>query len=301
MSRPFAFKEVGALFRYTASVRIGVRVVAVLLMLGALTGIWSLRGRSMAHYLGTQTYEDIYYLPPPQWLQVMSLGHRCALADLIWLRALIYFGDEFENRGAVKHVFNYGESMLALDPDFRRVYQWVGVAGVYTPTGSPPEFIERAIDVLRRGVERFPDDGELAWDAGATITYELLPKLAKDDPSRERLSAEGNEYMMAAARLGAGPEWLVITNASSLRKLGERDRELRHLEEMYAIIRDPTVRAQIEKRLSQLRDQAYAEAFRNANEEFEQRRREEFPYLPSTLYFFVADPIETTAGLEDAS
>jgi hypothetical protein len=106
--------------------------------------------------------------------------------------------------------------------------------------------------------------------------------------------------MMAAARLGAGPAWLVLTNAKSLRKLGQKDRELRHLEEMYAVIRNPEVKAQIERRISHLRDQAYAEAFRRANEEFEQRRLEEFPYMPSALYFFVADPIETTVGLEDA-
>ena len=270
-------------------------------MIGIVAGAWSLRGRAMDHYLSMQAYEDIYYLPPPEWLQVMSLGHRHALADLIWLRALIYFGEEFENRGAVKHVFNYGESMLALDPDFQRVYRWIGVAGVYTPTGSPREFIERAIDVLRRGVERFPDDGDLAWDAGATITYELLPNLPKDDPDRARLESDGNDYMRAAARLGAGPAWLVLTNATSLRKLGKRERELRHLEEMYAVVRDPKVKAQIEIRLTQLRNREYAEAFRSANEEFELRRADAFPYMPSALYFFIADPIEHMIGLDDAS
>lgn len=274
-------------------------VVAIVLLVAALSGVWSLRTRSMEHFLGAQTYEDIYYLPPPNWLQVMSLGYRRALADLIWLRALVYFGDEFENRGAVKHVFDYGESMLALDPDFRRVYRWVGVAGVYTPTGSPPEFMGRALDVLRRGVERFPDDGELAWDAGATIIYELLPHLPKDDPEREALKLEGNEHLMAAARLGAGPDWLVITNATSLRKLGEKEQELRHLEEMYALVRDPKVKKQIEIRLAQLRSEAYAEAFRRANEEFEERRREEFPYMAPTLYLFVADPVRSSLGLED--
>ncbi len=279
----------------------GIRIIAFALLLTALTGVWSLRNRAMTQYLETQTYEDIYYLPPPDWLQVMSLGYPRALADLIWLRALIYFGDEFENKGAVKHVFNYGESMLALDPDFRRVYRWVGVAAVYTPAGSPTEFIERAIDVLRRGIERFPNDGQLAWDAGATIAYELLPNLPKDDPSRERLEAEANEHMMAAARLGAGPDWLVITNATALRKLGEKERELRHLEEMYALVRDPKVQAEIEVRLSQLRDEAYAEAFRRANEEFEQRRKDEFPYVPPTLYFFVADPIQSAISLGDPS
>ena len=106
--------------------------------------------------------------------------------------------------------------------------------------------------------------------------------------------------MMMAARLGAGPPWLVLTNASSLRKLGEKDLELRHLDAVYALVRDPTVKSQIEVRIAQLRDQAYAEAFRKANEEFEQRRLREFPYLPPTLYLLVADPIELSAGLEDA-
>ena len=277
------------------------KAVALLALLAVGAGIWSLRGRAMDRYLSTQAYEDIYYLPPPHWLEVMSLGYRRALADLIWLRALIYFGDEFENDGAVRHVFNYGESMLKLDPDFRRVYRWIGVAGVYTPKGSSNEFIERSIDVLRRGNERFPNDGELAWDAGATITYELLPRLGKEDPRYAQLELEGNEYMLAAARLGAGPPWLVLTNASALRELGETDRELRHLEEMYALVHDPDVKARIERRLRRLRDQAYAEAFRSVNEEFEERRLREFPYMPSTLYFFVADPIDATVGLDDAS
>lgn len=287
--------------RYDGDVKSWTRVALLLALVGVLTGVWSLRTRAMEQYLETQTYEDIYYLPPPQWLQVMSLGHRRALADLIWLRALIYFGDEFENQGAVRHVFDYGESMLALDPDFGRVYRWVGVAGIYTPTGSPPDVVRRAIDVLRRGVARFPDDGELAWDAGATIVYELLPQLDEDDPDRTQLLEEGNQHMMAAARLGAGPAWLVLTNAATLSKLGETDRELRHLEEMYAMIRDPKVRAQIENRLAILRDQAYSEAFRSANEEFEQRRLEEFPYMPPTLYFFVSDPVEAAITVDDAT
>ena len=70
---------------------------------------------------------------------------------------------------------------------------------------------------------------------------------------------------------------------------------------MYALVRDPGVKAEIETRLSQLRDEAYAEAFRRANEEFERRRQEEFPYMPSALYFFVADPIDASIGLGDPS
>ncbi len=273
--------------------------VALGLLVASAAGVWSLRDRAMTQYLETQTYEDIYYLPPPAWLQAMSLGYRRGLADLIWLRALVYFGDEFANRGAVKHVFNYGDSMLALDPDFERVYRWMGVAGVYTPEESPLEYIQRSVDVLREGTRRFPDNGKLAWDAGATIKYELLPRIDKDDPNRESLEFEASDHMMAAARLGEGPEWLVLNNATLLGKLGESEREQRHLEEMYAIVRDPAVKAQIEIRLSRLRSEAYAEAFRAANAEFEERRQEEFPYLPPGLYFFVADPVTVSLDASD--
>ncbi|MEM7434554.1 MAG: hypothetical protein AAF436_05330 [Myxococcota bacterium] len=274
------------------------RVVAIVGLVACLAGVWGLRGQAMNQYLETQRYEDIYYLPPPAWLQVMSLGHRRALADMIWLRALVYFGDEFANRGAVRHVFNYGDAMLTLDPDFERVYRWIGVAGVYTPEGSPVEFLERAVQVLRDGTDRFPDNGKLAWDAGATIAYELLPRLPKGHPSREALQLEANEHMMAAARLGEGPEWLVLNNATLLNKLGQSEREQRHLEEMYTVVRDPDVKLQIERRLSRLRDEAYADAFKNANREFEERRQADFPYMPSGLYFFVADPIESGGGLD---
>ena len=37
----------------------------------------------------------------PTGCGVFSLGHREALAGLIWLRALVYFGDELQHRGEV--------------------------------------------------------------------------------------------------------------------------------------------------------------------------------------------------------
>ena len=249
-----------------------------------------LRKRSMSHYLSTQTYEDIYYLPPPKWLGVMSLGYRRALADLIWMRALIYFGDEFRHRGLVRHVFNYGDAMLGLDPDFKRIYGWLGMAGIYTPNKTSDEFLNRGVEMLRRGADRYPEDGQLAWDAGATIMYELIPNLPKDDPQREELKLQANEYMMAAARLGATPDWLVLNNADLLGELGKADRELQHLQEMYTLVRDPLVKEQIKLRIAKLQSQTHADAFSQANTEFERKWQEDFPYIPPTLYFFLVEP-----------
>ncbi len=274
---------------YTMKRRVTLALLAALALGFALQ---PLRERSMSHYLSTQTYEDIYYLPPPEWLGVMSLGYRRALADLIWMRALIYFGDEFRHRGVVRHVFNYGDAMLALDPDFKRIYGWLGMASIYTPNKTSDEFLNRGVEMLRRGADRYPEDGQLAWDAGATIMYELIPNLPKDDPKREELKLEANEYMMAAARLGATPDWLVLNNADLLGELGKADRELQHLQEMYALVTDPNIKTQIELRIAKLQSQSDADAFSQANAEFERKWQQELPYVPPSLYFFLADPPE---------
>lgn len=246
----------------------------------------ALRVRAMDHFIETQTYEDIYYLPPPVWLQVFSLGHREALADLIFMKGLVYFGEEFEERGAVRHVFEYADAALALDPDFKRLYRWVGMAGMYRPLAPSPEDFRRSTDYLREAARRFPDDGEVAWDAGSTILYELVPYI-EDEEEEEALRFEALGYMQTAARLGAGPEWLAMANASAFRRLGQMDRALRQLEEVYSTVTDPTERRRIESRIRQLSGESHAAAFTRANDAMLAAHQADFPFLPYEFYLLV--------------
>lgn len=259
-------------------------LVAVGLLMCGL-GADALRTEASAHAAATESYEDIYYLPPPAWLPTLSLGHREALADLGWLQALIYFGVEFGQGGEIRHAFNYADAILILDPGFKRVYHWIGMAGMYRPGEVSVEDIERSVAYLERGTELFPDDGELAWDAGASLAYELVPRAAPED--RDALRARATEHMMVAARLGAGPDWLALVNATALQNLGELEQAARHLEEMYAAVEDESTRARIENRLNQLRSRAHTEALRLTLERFDAQRAVDFPYLPFELYLLV--------------
>jgi len=274
-------------------------LAAVLVILVA-AGARQLRTRAMGHYLETQRYEDIYYLPPAEWLPVFSLGHDEAAASLLWMRALIYYGDELIHEGKVEHVFDYTDGILELDPTFRRVYHWAGMSGMYYAGEIDVEDIRRAIHYLELGARRFPDDGEMAWDLGASLAYELAPRI--EDPEDERRVRQmGVEHMLTAARLGAGPDWLVLTNATELQRLGETEQAIRHLEEMYATVQSPELKREIEWQLRDLRSQAHAEAFRRAHEELEQRRRRDFPYLPTALYQLVGPrpPVEMEGPIPD--
>jgi hypothetical protein len=256
------------------------------------------RRHGEAHFLGTQRYEDVYYLPPTVWLGVFSLGHREALADLIWLRSLIYFGDELIHRGEVQNLYNYADAMLFLDPYFKRVYPWISSCALYRTGTVTEKDARKAIDYLERGVQLFPDDGELAWTLGADYLYEL-PPLMHDRAQLVEAKRRGLEHLKVAALRGAGPPWLALSTATELGKLGQREQEIAHLGEVYAQVSDPAMRREIEQRLSELRTASYAEALRRTSDELELARKRDFPYLSQGLYLLTGPrpPFDGTALL----
>lgn len=262
-----------------------------------------LRLHASHHFDATQRYEDVYYVPPPDWLRVFSLGYDRALADLLWMRGLVYFGDEVKHGGGVRHALDYATAILTLDPQFKKVYHWAGTAGMYKPVergaeaGVTAEEAESAVDFLRRGAKEFPDDGELAWDLGASLLFELIP-MVSDPAKKERLRQEGVGHLQTAARLGGGPAWLALTNATQLQRLGQQEQAIRHLEEMYSLVRDEDVRRQIQIELQTLRNRSFAEALERTWIEFERRRLTHWPYVPAGLFLFIDEQKDMGHELE---
>ncbi len=247
-----------------------------------------LRETTMHRYLAAQTYEDVYYLPSPEALKGLSFGYRRALADLLWARALVYVGDEFRHRGDLENVFRYADALLALDPDFKRVYQWIGTVGLYRPVAPTVEEGLRTLSYLERAVQRFPDDGDLVWDLAATLSYEL-PSLTDDPALKENFRERGAQIMVKAAEMGAGPSWLALTNATQLERLGRTEQAIHHLEQIYPLT-DEETQQEILARLRALRASAQAERLRYFEEDLEERRMRSYPYLPTSLYVLVGEP-----------
>ncbi|MEM7608643.1 MAG: hypothetical protein AAF411_25085 [Myxococcota bacterium] len=259
--------------------------VAALLSALVLFGIRAFRVAAMDGYLETRSYEAIYYLPPPTWLEAFSLGHRRALADLIWMKGLVYVGDEFRESGGMDNVFRYADAMITLDPDFRRAYAWTGVAGLYRPVETTREDVDRTLEFLRAGVARFPNDGEMHWDLGTTIQYELVRLLEGEE--RDAAEAEATRHMTIALRFGAGPTYIALTNATRLIRQGELSAAIRHLEEVYPLVDDDVLREDIRARLTALRGEAAAESVSLDRREFEERWRADYPWLPASFYAIV--------------
>lgn len=241
----------------------------------------------------SQRYEDVYYLPPADWLPVISLGFRDALADLIWCKSLVYFGEQLGERGVLKFAFDYTDAVLALDPNFRAAYRWASVVALSRPTVSSVEDGMKGARYLERALELWPNDGQLHWDYGSLLRFQLAPLLSKG-PEKERLLWMAAPHLAAAASLGAGPPWLALNSSSLLERLGRNDQAIRHLEEVYGTVQDDATRRKIEERLADLRSQSFVEAIKAATAAFERSRLESYPYMGPGLFMLVGPKLNSS-------
>jgi tetratricopeptide (TPR) repeat protein len=263
--------------------------VVVLLALAA--GIRSTRLEAFTRHQQSQRYEEAYYLPPSEWLPLMSLGYRSAAADLLWCRTLIYIGEQFLRGGMQRHAGAYADAIITLDPGFKAPYGWPITVALYRPGDFVLKDVLDAVQYLRRAVKLWPNDGELAWDLGSTLRFEVVPHVG-DPALKEQLTREAADMLATAAVLGAGPPWLALNSSQLLTKLGKKEQAIRHLEEVYGTVQDEATKQEIAARLAALRSQTYSEAVRAANEQFEQERHRSFPYLPPSLFFVVGPRAE---------
>jgi hypothetical protein len=265
-----------------------VRRLAIILCfcLAAAATRW-LRLDAFADHQRAEHYEDVYYLPPAHWLPVMSLGYTSALADLLWCRTLVYFGEEIGVRGSVRHLFNYTDAVLALDPDFRAAYRWASTGILYRPVAATLEEGLQGAEYLRRAVARWPNDGELRWEFGSYLRFELAPMLKKDPSAKDRVLAESATHLHVAALKGAGPPWLALNNSTLLNRLGQKEQAIHQLEEVYATVNDDETRTAIRERIASLRSETYAAALGVAIEQFDRERATNFPYMEEDLFLLV--------------
>ena len=248
--------------------------------------------------------QDLLYLPPPGYLAPMSLGYREALADLIWLRAVIFAGDPERARN-VAWVMEYLEGIATLDPEFRRPYTWGSLALIYGGQVRPDRAIlDRSIALYRRGLERFPEDHELLFALGMLLINEQQSAEGYTDAEREAARSEGAELIRRAAAFGASP--LVRQLAATLVSQGGTDQlAIQFLETQLLQAEDDDHRRLLARKLAAAIGEAGFESLVELREEFERDQAAEFPYLPPDLYTLLREverrPVPTSSPTSSAT
>ncbi len=89
---------------------------------------------------------DIRYLPSDQMAKFLSFGYRELFADIIWVEALNYFGENLlkrENR-SYKYLPQYVSLIAALDRYFEYFYEWASTIFIYNWEPITSESVARS-------------------------------------------------------------------------------------------------------------------------------------------------------------
>jgi len=234
---------------------------------------------------------SIYLIPSPALTRVLAAGYTEAASDLAWVRTLIYFGEQAGIRGKFEHLHDHIDLVLALNPRFQRAYLWAGIVSIYGRSRITKESVENAIMYLKRGVEVFPDDGEMHYMLGFDLYFEL-PSFLRDDKgiSEEeirRVKLEGIKHFKAAILSGTRPEWLAGLVSTLLTRNGMVDLAIQSIEENLKYIEDPEAQKKLLARLQQLKGEREMSEYEKEVVGLQQRWAKDFPYLPLNMYLLV--------------
>jgi hypothetical protein len=236
--------------------------------------------------IALQPVEDDAHVevPAPQIARLLSLGYNELAADFMWVRTLIYYGDGMVKHNGMPDVEKLLALINTLDPRFRYPYVWGAHATTFRSAGAATQDEYRAsLAVLRRGVDAFPNDWEMSWILGIRLYFDVKT----DEEHEEAQKEEGAAWIEHAMHLPGAPANLSLLALSMRSALGQRDRQLEDLKEMWLTTDDDKVRAELKQRYAELVSSDAAAALEEARQQFVEEWQAEMPYVPPNFYVLV--------------
>jgi hypothetical protein len=179
--------------------RIGL---VILLGLLGLSALWTQIERVQLKYrraeaVRTMAPMEVHMLPPNEVLPWFSIGNRHFSADLLFVRAYMYFLEHLFSDRIYGWFDRYVDAITYLDPLNETVYLW---AARMVKLGQVIDnaALLRANSYAMKGLKHFPDDWRLYLELGFNLYFEME---TDDTVEKKRLQEEGTRYFSIAASL----------------------------------------------------------------------------------------------------
>lgn len=221
------------------------------LVLVCAAGIGWLQPRLTRSLKGVREIDDVSRVPPPKHIRAMTFGYHAAAADLLWASMIVEHGIRFVEKRPFHGIAQYLDGILALEPDYQLLYQFVDTLLVYKPGEvGTAEDARLARAYLERGTLARPYDPDIWLRYGQFIAF-LGPSFLTDEDEIEAWRRDGAFAMARAVELGAHPD-RSLAATSLLSKAGEKRAAVAALKRHYALADDPDTRHQILLKLQHL-------------------------------------------------
>lgn len=279
--------------------------ISLVVILCAALGVSRLRAPLIGKLDSVKTKNDVYALPPPKQLVVMSLGYRSALADLIFAHTLVASGLHVQERRLFEFAGSYLEAVNELDPKFAAPYRIAD--GMLTLQAKPvsQDVYRQTRRILERGMAELPFDQSLWALSGQFFAY-LGPSVFTDPKERDDWRLAGARAMARACELVGShdriPDQCVVA-AGMLLKAGVATAHRELIERMLNASDDPKVRATLQAFLAkamgnEMRDQSVAR-----REQFQAAWASDLPFVTRGAMLIVGPAWDAgiCAGLNDCA
>jgi len=272
-----------------------VRIAAVIAI--AAAGFTAARiTRHAANAVRPTAVVDRPYAPSPVAAPIISLGYREMAADLGFVRLMGYFPDPQSEPRATAAL---AEAIVALDPRFRRAYE-LGAIAMTDARRKPDQVLQlQAIALLERGGRLFPTNYRFPKLAGQIYIGDLE---TTDPVQRRTWNEKGALLLESASRKPGAPAEMGMLAVHMRTKLGQRDRAIENLRELFLVTTDTRARREILDRLAQLQLDAGGELAAELlaqRKRFERTWQAERPAVPATTYVQIGPRIAPGFDLAD--
>jgi tetratricopeptide (TPR) repeat protein len=271
----------------------GPTIAAVVALLASMLVIGLVRPRAAASVAAVREESDSYPLPPPDQLEVVSLGYRSAAADLIWAYVMVAQGLRLSQHRRFEHGERYFQSIFALEPTYRRPYLLLDTILTFGSTKGTPEDAWAARRLFEFGLAQRPTDAQLHVQAGSFMAYLAPGLLPESEHQAWRLA--GANLLLRAAELGAteATTWSGLAGVAVLNRNGQREAAIAYLERVFEINEDPAIRNEIARQLRGLKGEETLDRAQASARRFETAWRSDLPFISRPMMLLVgpaADP-----------
>jgi hypothetical protein len=283
--------------------RFNSTLLVVILAILAMTLIHAMRSSLVAKFSRAKTPFDVYALPKPEHVVVMSLGYRSALADLLFAHVLVASGIHLAEKRRFETAASYLRTINALDPKFATPYRFADTILTVQAGKTTLDDYVSARSILEHGMDELKYDMHLWLSAGQFMAY-LAP------PHLEPLAGEAvaKEWRQAGARRLARSCELVgkdenapyhcVSAASLLSKAGEFAALEQFVERVVAVNDDPTVQAQAMTSLSRALGEQVRQKLVSRRERYERLRQRGLAFTGKDRFLLLGPGFDAFACLD---
>lgn len=234
----------------------------VLLLLGLVVGVVAAEGLALGKREAFRLATGWSPVPSGATLRRLSFGYDRAMADVLWLRSLQYYGAQRLARAPMPRLLDHINSTVTLDPRFISPYVF-GALVLAQDLGQS----DAAVDLLLRGIAANPERWELPFELGFLFYIHLgEPELG------------ARYFELASGRKGC-PEMARRLAAWAYARSGSRANARRICREIVRQSDDPTMRTFAEQALMRIDIEESLEILRAAIDGYRLRVGEYPPSL----------------------